>query len=61
MNLIKNQIIQKFQNLKFKKTKVVKQKIHLKNHLTRKLCSMNSKCLTLDVQNSIPLQHLFKF
>jgi hypothetical protein len=49
MNLMKNQIKQKFWSLEILKERVVKQKIHLKNHLIKKLCSMGSKCLVLDV------------
>jgi hypothetical protein len=48
MNLMKNQIIQRFQNLEILKERVTRQKIHLKKHLIKKLCSMSSKCLTLD-------------
>jgi hypothetical protein len=42
MNLMKNQIIQKFQSLE-----ILKKMIHFFNHLTKKLCSMGSKCLAL--------------
>jgi hypothetical protein len=49
MNLLKNQIIQKFQSLKILKEKIAKQRIHFKNHLIKKLCSTGSKCLALDV------------
>jgi hypothetical protein len=43
MNLIKNQIIQKFQSLKFLKERATMKKTFLKKHLTKKLCSMGSK------------------
>jgi hypothetical protein len=36
MNLIKNQIIQKFQSFKILKEQVAKQMIHLKNYLAKK-------------------------
>jgi len=37
-NLMKNQFIQKFQSLEILKNKVARQRIHLKNHLIKKLC-----------------------
>jgi hypothetical protein len=49
MNLMKNQIIQKnlsFENLNKRATM---QRIHLKNHLIKKLCLVGSKCLALNV------------
>jgi len=48
-NLMKNQFIQKFQNLEILNERVVRQRTHLKNHLIKKLCSMGSKCLAFDV------------
>jgi hypothetical protein len=48
MNLMKNQIIQKFQSLESLKERVVSQRTHFFNHLIKKLCSMGSKCLALD-------------
>jgi len=48
MNLMKNQIIQKFQNLKILKERATRQKTHFLNHLIQKNCSMGSKCLALD-------------
>jgi len=48
MNLMKNQIIQKFRSLESLKKKAARQKIHFKNHLIKNLCSMGSKCLALD-------------
>jgi hypothetical protein len=36
MNLMKNQIIQKFQSLKILKEMATRQKTHLKNHLIKK-------------------------
>ncbi len=49
MNLMKNEIIQKFQSFEILNEKVTRARIHLKNHLIKKLCSMGSKCLALDV------------
>jgi hypothetical protein len=49
MNLMKNKIKQKFQNLEILKKRATKQRTHFKNHLIKKSCSMNSKCLILDV------------
>ncbi len=48
MNLMKNQIIQKFQSLEILKERAIRRRTHLKNHLTKKKCSMGSKCLALD-------------
>jgi len=45
MNLMKNQIIQKFQNLEILKERAARQRVHFLNHLIKKLCSMGSKCL----------------
>jgi hypothetical protein len=49
MNLIKNQIIQKFQSLEILKKKVTRQRTNFRNHLIKKKSSMGSKCLALDV------------
>ncbi len=49
MNLMKNQIKKKFQSFEILKERVTRQRTHLKNHLIKKLRSMNSKCLALDV------------
>jgi len=49
MNLMKNKIKQKFQNLEILKERAAKQRTHFKNHLIKKSCSMSSKCLILDV------------
>ncbi len=49
VNLMKNQIIQKFQSLEILKEMFVRQRIHFFNHLAKKLCSMGSKCLALGV------------
>ncbi len=49
MNLMKNQIIQNFQSLEILKERVARQRTHFKNHLMKKICSMGSKCLVLDV------------
>jgi hypothetical protein len=51
MNLVENQIMQKFQSLEISKERVARQRIHLKNHLIKKLCSMGSKCLALDASH----------
>ncbi len=51
MNLMKNQIIQKFQNLKILKEKVARQRTHFLNHLIKKLCSMGSKGLALEASH----------
>jgi hypothetical protein len=48
MNLMKNQIIQNFQNLEILKDRVVRQRIHFLNHLIKNLCLMGSKCLAFD-------------
>jgi len=47
MNLMKNQIIQKCQNLEILKERATRQRTHLKNHLTKKLYSMSSKPLPI--------------
>jgi hypothetical protein len=49
MNLMKNQIIQKFQSLEILNERVARQKIHLKTHLITKLFLMGSKCLAFEV------------
>jgi hypothetical protein len=46
---MKNQIIQNFQSLEILKERVARQRTHFKNHLMKKICSMGSKCLVLDV------------
>jgi hypothetical protein len=43
MNLMTNQIIQKFQSLEILKEKVSTRRILFLNHLVRKLCSVGSK------------------
>jgi hypothetical protein len=48
MNLMKNQIIQNFQSFEILNERAARQRIHLKNHLIKKLCSRGSKCLSLD-------------
>jgi hypothetical protein len=42
MNLMKNQIIQKFQSLEILKEKATREGIHLKNYLAKTLCSLGS-------------------
>jgi hypothetical protein len=42
---MKNQIIQKFQNLEILKERVAKQRTHFLNHSIKTLCSMGSKKL----------------
>ncbi len=49
MNLMKNEIIQNFQSFENLNEKVIRARIYFKNHLIKKLCSMGSKCLALDV------------
>jgi hypothetical protein len=51
MNLMKNQIIQKFQSLEILKEKATKQRIHFFNYLIKQLYSMGSNCLALDAGN----------
>ncbi len=51
MNLMKNQIIQKFQNLEILKEKAASQNNYFLNHLIKNLCSMGSKCLTLNANH----------
>jgi hypothetical protein len=41
----------KISNLEILKERVAKQMTHFKNHLIKKICSMGSKCLTLDVSH----------
>jgi hypothetical protein len=48
MNLMKNQIIQKFQNLEILKERVVRQMINFFNHLIKNLCLMGSNYLAFD-------------
>jgi hypothetical protein len=49
MNLMKNQIKQKFQSFENLKERVAREKTHSLNHVVKNICSMGSKCLTLDV------------
>jgi hypothetical protein len=51
MNLMKNQIIQKFQSLKILKEMATMRRTHFLDHLIKNLCSMGSKCLALDANN----------
>jgi hypothetical protein len=51
MNLMKNQIIQKFQSLESLKERATRQRTHFLKHLIKKLCSMGSKCLALDASH----------
>jgi VanZ family protein len=51
MNLMKNQIIQKFQNLDILKERAPRQKTHFLNHFIKQLCSMGSKYLALDASH----------
>jgi hypothetical protein len=63
MNLMKNQIIQKCQSLEILKEKVARQRTYFLNHLTKKLCSMDSKYLTLGVghcvRNNLAKKHVW--
>jgi hypothetical protein len=49
MNLMKNQIKQKFQSLKILKERVARQRTQFLNNFIKKSCLMSSKCLALDV------------
>jgi hypothetical protein len=49
MNLMKNQIKQKFQSFENLKGRAVRQRTQFLNHLIKKICSMGSKNLALDV------------
>ncbi len=51
MNLMKNQIIQKFQSFEVLKEMIAKQRIHFLNHLIKKICSMGSKFVALDASH----------
>jgi len=48
MNLMRNQIIQKFQSFEILKKRDARQRTHFLNHLIKKKCLMGSKCLALD-------------
>jgi hypothetical protein len=51
MNLMKNQMKEnfQFQNLEILKERATRERTHFLNHLIKKICSMGSKCLALDV------------
>ncbi len=49
MNLMKYQLKLFLQSLEILKERVARQRIHFSNHLIKKLCSMGSKCLALNV------------
>jgi len=49
MNLMKIEIIIKFQSLEILNERVTRQRIHFFNHLTKILCSIGLKCLALGV------------
>jgi len=51
MNLMRNQIVQNFQNLEILQERATRQRIHFLNHLTKTLCSMDWKCLVLDASH----------
>ncbi len=51
MNLMEIGIIIKFQNLEILRERVTRQNTHFFNHLTKKLCSMDSKCLALSASH----------
>ncbi len=53
MNLIKNQIKQKFQSLEILKERATRQRIHFLNHLIEKLCSMGSNCLPFKCKSHV--------
>jgi hypothetical protein len=48
-NLMKNQIIKKFQDYEILTERVVRQRTHFKNHLTKTIMLNGSKCLALGV------------
>jgi len=49
MSLMQNQIKQNFKSLEILNERATRQRTHFKNHLIKKLCSMGSKCLAIDV------------
>jgi len=49
MNLMKNQIIQKFQSFEILKERAARQKIFFFQPFDPKKCSIGSKCLALSV------------
>ncbi len=51
MNLMKKKIIQKIQSLEILKENVTRKRIDFKNHLTKQICSMGSKCIALGVDH----------
>jgi lipoate-protein ligase B len=51
MKLMKSQIIQKCQIFEILKGRVAKQKTHFLKSFDKKICSMGSKCLTLDANH----------
>jgi hypothetical protein len=63
MNLMKNQIKQKFQNLEILKEMATRQMTHFLNHLIKKLCSMGSNvCLKIQVtcaRNNFSKKHVW--
>jgi hypothetical protein len=63
MNLMKNQIIQKFKSFEILKEKVGRKKAHFFNHWTKTLCSMSSKISALDAghmqENNIVKKHVW--
>jgi hypothetical protein len=51
MNLMKNQIIQKFQSFEILKERDVRKRTRFLNHFIKILCSVGSKCLALDASH----------
>jgi hypothetical protein len=51
MNMMKNQIIQKFQSLEILKERIARQWTHILNHLIKKNSSTGSKCLALNASH----------
>ncbi len=51
MNLMKNQMKQKFQIFEILKKKVARQNIDFLNHLMKQLCLMDSKNLALNTNH----------
>ncbi len=51
MNLMKNQIKQKFQSFEILKERVARQRDHFLNHLIKQLCLMDSKYFSLNANH----------
>jgi len=53
MNLMKNQIIQKFQSLEILKEMATRKRTHFFNHLTKKMCLIGSKMSSLKCKSHV--------